>query len=65
MKVPGVSFSKDELDKLTDRIQNAGTEVVNAKAGAVSTYKKYNLMIFYMWFEIAGLCYIVDGICWC
>ena len=32
----GVSFSEEELEKLTDRIQNAGTEVVNAKAGAVS-----------------------------
>lgn len=33
---PAVSFTTDELDQLTDRIQNAGTEVVNAKAGAVS-----------------------------
>ncbi len=33
---PAVSFSDEELEKLTDRIQNAGTEVVNAKAGAVS-----------------------------
>ena len=33
---PSVSFTTEELDKLTDRIQNAGTEVVNAKAGAVS-----------------------------
>lgn len=33
---PSVSFSDDELASLTDRIQNAGTEVVNAKAGAVS-----------------------------
>lgn len=33
---PSVTFSDDELAKLTDRIQNAGTEVVNAKAGAVS-----------------------------
>lgn len=32
----GVSFSEEELEKLTDRIQNAGTEVVNAKAGAGS-----------------------------
>lgn len=37
LQVPGVTFTNDELDKLTDRIQNAGTEVVNAKAGAVST----------------------------
>lgn len=33
---PKASFSPDELEKLTERIQNAGTEVVNAKAGAVS-----------------------------
>ena len=33
---PSASFSNDELEKLTERIQNAGTEVVNAKAGAVS-----------------------------
>jgi hypothetical protein len=30
---PPVSFSADELPKLTERIQNAGTEVVEAKAG--------------------------------
>ena len=34
---PSVTFTDDELIKLTERIQNAGTEVVNAKAGAVST----------------------------
>ena len=33
---PSVTFTSDELEKLTERIQNAGTEVVNAKAGAVS-----------------------------
>ena len=33
---PTASFTDDELKKLTERIQNAGTEVVNAKAGAVS-----------------------------
>ena len=33
---PNTSFSDEELVRLTDRIQNAGTEVVNAKAGAVS-----------------------------
>jgi malate dehydrogenase len=31
-----VSFSQQELDALTTRIQNAGTEVVEAKAGAGS-----------------------------
>ena len=33
---PKVQFTDDEIAKLTDRIQNAGTEVVNAKAGTVS-----------------------------
>lgn len=34
---PGpITFTKEELDKLTVRIQNAGTEVVEAKAGAGS-----------------------------
>jgi len=33
---PAVSFPPDELDKLTKRIQEAGTEVVKAKAGAGS-----------------------------
>ena len=33
---PSVTFTDEELTKLTERIQNAGTEVVNAKAGAVS-----------------------------
>jgi len=35
---PKVSFTQDEIEKLTDRIQNAGTEVVHAKAGAVSIW---------------------------
>ncbi len=33
---PTVNFTDDEMAKLTDRIQNAGTEVVEAKAGAGS-----------------------------
>lgn len=33
---PGVSFPQDQLEKLTARIQDAGTEVVKAKAGAGS-----------------------------
>jgi malate dehydrogenase len=33
---PAVSFDADTLEKLTVRIQNAGTEVVEAKAGAGS-----------------------------
>ena len=31
-----MTFTDEELEALTTRIQNAGTEVVNAKAGAVS-----------------------------
>lgn len=34
--VPKTSFTDEELESLTDRIQNAGTEVVVAKAGAGS-----------------------------
>ena len=33
---PPVSFPSEQRDKLSVRIQNAGTEVVEAKAGAVS-----------------------------
>ena len=32
-QVKGVSFTDDEIESLTKRIQNAGTEVVEAKAG--------------------------------
>ena len=35
-QIPGVSFSDAEIDSLTNRIQNAGTEVVEAKAGGGS-----------------------------
>ena len=34
--VPKTSFTEAELIALTERIQEAGTEVVKAKAGAVS-----------------------------
>jgi malate dehydrogenase len=34
--IPSVSFSSDELKILTKRIQEAGTEVVTAKAGTGS-----------------------------
>lgn len=30
---PKITFTEDELKQLTTRIQNAGTEVVEAKAG--------------------------------
>jgi len=33
---PATSFTDEEIEKLTVRIQNAGTEVVEAKAGAGS-----------------------------
>lgn len=33
---PKVTFSDEEIKQLTTRIQNAGTEVVEAKAGAGS-----------------------------
>ena len=36
-----MTFTDEELTKLTERIQNAGTEVVNAKAGAVSVVCVY------------------------
>jgi len=35
-QVEGVEFSDDEIESLTHRIQNAGTEVVEAKAGGGS-----------------------------
>ncbi|MCV9878782.1 malate dehydrogenase [Brenneria izbisi] len=35
-QIPGVSFSEQEVIDLTKRIQNAGTEVVEAKAGGGS-----------------------------
>ena len=35
-QVEGVSFTEEEVATLTPRIQNAGTEVVNAKAGGGS-----------------------------
>ena len=35
-QVDGVEFSSDEIESLTKRIQNAGTEVVEAKAGGGS-----------------------------
>ena len=34
---PPVSFTSNEVEALTQRIQNAGTEVVDAKAGAGSS----------------------------
>ena len=35
-QIPGVSFSADEVADLTKRIQNAGSEVVEANAGGCS-----------------------------
>lgn len=45
--VPKVSFTDDEIAALTTRIQNAGTEVVEAKAGAVSI----NLIATYIFYS--------------
>ena len=42
---PKTSFTQAEIESLTDRIQNAGTEVVNAKAGAV---RKTILLVHYV-----------------
>lgn len=35
-QIPGISFTEQEVASLTKRIQNAGTEVVEAKAGGGS-----------------------------
>ncbi len=40
-QVEGVTFSEEEVAALTPRIQNAGTEVVNAKAGWRFSYFIY------------------------
>ncbi len=44
---PAVSFPDDKVDALTKRIQDAGTEVVKAKAGAVRTLLLYNSLSFH------------------
>ena len=36
-------LSQDQRDKLSKRMQNAGTEVVEAKQGAVSLFFFFNL----------------------
>ena len=35
-QIPGITFTEQEISDLTKRIQNAGTEVVEAKAGGGS-----------------------------
>ncbi|MGP1953382.1 MAG: malate dehydrogenase [Arsenophonus sp. ET-KM2-MAG3] len=35
-QIPGVSFTEQEAEELTKRIQNAGTEIIEAKAGCAS-----------------------------
>ena len=48
---PKTSFSQEEVERLTDRIQNAGTEVVNAKAGAVSEPREMAIIAFhFIWY---------------
>eukprot|EP01023_Acetabularia_acetabulum_P017082 TRINITY_DN1848_c0_g1_i1.p1 TRINITY_DN1848_c0_g1~~TRINITY_DN1848_c0_g1_i1.p1 ORF type:complete len:351 (+),score=78.04 TRINITY_DN1848_c0_g1_i1:97-1053(+) len=49
---PKLSLSNEEAAKLTDRIQNAGTEVVNAKAGAGSA----TLSMAYAAYKFADIC---------
>lgn len=50
---PKVEFSDDEAAKMTDKIQNAGTEVVEAKAGAGSaTLSMVGLLLFKCCFNI-------------
>eukprot|EP01024_Parvocaulis_polyphysoides_P064468 TRINITY_DN749_c0_g1_i2.p1 TRINITY_DN749_c0_g1~~TRINITY_DN749_c0_g1_i2.p1 ORF type:complete len:382 (-),score=72.89 TRINITY_DN749_c0_g1_i2:169-1314(-) len=49
---PKLSLSSEEAAKLTDRIQNAGTEVVNAKAGAGSA----TLSMAYAAYKFADTC---------
>ncbi|VDK45775.1 unnamed protein product [Gongylonema pulchrum] len=41
---PSCEFSDDEVKTLTERIQNAGTEVVKAKAGGVSCFTADNFL---------------------
>jgi malate dehydrogenase len=42
---PAVSFPADKLDAITKRIQDAGTEVVKAKAGTVSSLYQFDVHI--------------------
>ena len=44
-QIPGVSFSEQEIADLTKRIQNAGTEVVEAKAGGGSAAARFGLSL--------------------
>ena len=63
---PSVSFTEEEVAALTDRIQNAGTEVVNAKAGAVSNIIYWlilNVSLFFFIF-LTGISYSIHGLCW-
>lgn len=48
---PATSFGDQERDALTKRIQDAGTEVVKAKAGAVSI----NLLALYVFYSVNDL----------
>ena len=58
---PSVSFPDDQLDALTKRIQDAGTEVVKAKAGTVSiTCVLLNLVL--LWY--LGFSHFIDGLRW-
>ena len=59
---PKTSFTQAEIESLTDRIQNAGTEVVNAKAGAVS---KSILLVHYVPLYCVALRFISHKITSC
>ncbi|PIN12160.1 NAD-dependent malate dehydrogenase [Handroanthus impetiginosus] len=52
-----VTFTDDEVEQLTVRIQNAGTEVVEAKAGAGDVYE-----CFYVQFDLTELPFFASRI---
>ena len=54
-QVPGVSFTEQEVADLTKRIQNAGTEVVEAKAGGGSATLVYGPSSCTFW-SVSGSC---------
>lgn len=65
---PTVTFGEEEQAALTERIQNAGTEVVNAKAGAVSEPCMHvgccTTTSEMTGNSHTGFCNTVHGLCW-
>lgn len=53
---PAVSFPQDKIDALTKRIQDAGTEVVKAKAGAVCSFNLLLSFLTCLYFRVLLLC---------